>query len=53
MEKCNTISAHILLILKDGFLSPTADGKKSLSNQVNSTYHLKIIPSETFHKHMR
>lgn len=53
MEKCNITTAHILLILKEGFCSPTANGKKGLSNQVNSTYHLQIIPSEKFLKDMR
>ena len=53
MEKCNITTAHILLILKEGFFSPTENGKKGLSNQVNSTYHLQIIPSEKFLKDMR
>ena len=50
MEKCNTISAHILLKLKDDFLSPIANRKKSLSNQVSSTYYLQIILPKNFLK---
>ena len=53
MEKCNTISAHILLKLKDDFLSPIANRKKNPFQSSQFNLLSANYSSEKFLKDMR